>query len=92
MRKRKNDHEPAVNPNWKISYEYQHGKDLIKPGMKIKIKKEQGEFIFQRVVHHLEKDVVWIDCYSKAGYRAFYVDRLKCLVKPKRKYVKKNVE
>ena len=83
--------EPYVNPNWEISYEYQHGRDLIKPGMKIKIKSEHGEFVFQRIVHHKEKDVMWIDCYSRSGYRAFYIDRLKCLVKPKRKYVKKNV-
>lgn len=83
--------EPYVNPNWEISYEYQYGRDLIKPGMKIKIKQEHGEFVFQRVVHHKEKDVMWIDCYSRSGYRAFYIDRLKKVVKPKRKYEKKNV-
>lgn len=91
-RKRKFEADHYVNPNWDISYEYQLGKDILKPGMKIKIKKEHGEFIFQRVVHHKEKDVMWVDCYSKSGYRAFYVDRVKCVVKPKRKYVKKNAE
>lgn len=90
-RRKSSKPEGYVNPNWEISYEYQHGKDIIKPGMKIKIKQEHGEFIFQRVVHHKEKDVMWIDCYSRSGYRAFYVERLKCLVKPKRKYVKRNV-
>ena len=91
-RRKRFEEERYVNPNWEIYYEYQHGKDIIKPGMKIKIKKEQGEFVFQRVILHKEKNVMWIDCYSRSGYRAFYVDRLKCLVKPKRKYVKKNVE
>jgi hypothetical protein len=90
-RKKKLQTEHYVNPNWEIMYEYKHGRDVIVPGTRIKIKKEKGEFVFQRVVHHKEKDVMWIDCYSKTGYRAFYVDRLKCIVKPKRKYVKKNV-
>ena len=90
-RKKRYSNDSFVNPNWEIIYEYQHGRDIIKPGMKIKIKKEHGEFTFQRVIHHKEKDVMWIDCYSKSGYRAFYVDRLKAVVKPKRKYVKKNV-
>lgn len=91
MARRKKLPEAYVNPNWEIFYEYKHGKDVIKPGMKIKIKSEHGEFIFQRVVHHREKDVMWVDCYSRSGYRAFYVERLKGLVKPKRKRVNKNV-
>jgi hypothetical protein len=91
MAKKKYRPEPFINPNWEIFYEYKHGRDVIKPGMKIKIKSEHGEFVFQRVVHHKEKDVMWIDCYSRSGYRAFYVDKLKGLVKPKRKYVKSNV-
>lgn len=88
-RKKSYSRDHYVNPNWEITYEYKHGRDIITPGMKIKIKKEKGEFIFQRVVYHKEKDVMWIDCYSRTGYRAFYVDRLKSVVKPKRKYVRK---
>lgn len=81
----------SENPFWDINYEYHHGKDTILPGMQIKIKGERGVFIFQRVVHHTEKDVTWIDCYNTGGYRAFYIDRLKGLVKVRKKRVKKNV-
>ena len=91
-RKKRYEGEGYVNPNWEISYQYEHGRDTIKPGMKIKIKKEHGEFVFQRVVHNKEKNVTWVDCYSRSGYRAFYIDRLKSIVKPKRKYTKKNVD
>lgn len=80
------------NPFWEISYEYQHGKDVILPGTPIKIKGERGVFTFQRVVFHKEKQVSWIDCYSPSGYRAFYVDRLKGAVKTKKKRKKRDVQ
>jgi hypothetical protein len=80
------------NPFWEISYEYQFKKDLIVPGTKLKIKGERGEFTFQRVVYHKEKNVTWIDCFSPTGYRAFYVERLNRVVKPKKFRKKINVE
>lgn len=93
MSKRKKQYSSSnENPFWEISYEYQHGRDLIIPGNEIKFKGERSVFIFQRVVYHTEKDVTWIDCYNSSGYRAFYIDRLKGLVKVRKKRVKKNVE
>jgi hypothetical protein len=80
------------NPSWDIAYEYQFKKDLIVPGTKLKIKGERGEFTFQRIVHHKEKNVTWIDCYSMTGYRSFYIDMLNRVVKPKKFRKKKNVE
>lgn len=90
---RRKKYEPLSqeNPFWEISYEYQHGRDLIVPGNQIKFKGDRGTFIFQRVVYHTEKNVTWIDCYNASGYRAFYIDRLKGLVKIRKKRVKKNV-
>lgn len=38
-KKKRYSQDAFVNPNWEIFYEYQHGRDIIKPGMKIKIKK-----------------------------------------------------
>jgi hypothetical protein len=80
------------NPFWIVSYEYQFKKDLIVPGTKLKIKGERGEFTFQRMVYHKEKDVTWIDCFSMTGYRSFYIDRLNRVIKPKKFRKKKNVE
>ena len=59
--------------------------------MFIKIKHERGQFKFQRVVLHKEKNVQWVDCYNQNGYRAFYIDQLKGLVKVKKKRIKKDV-
>ena len=44
-----------LNPNWLVSQEYQHGKDLIAPGDKIKIKFERGEYKFIHHVFHIKK-------------------------------------
>lgn len=79
-----------LNPNWLVSEEYQHGRDLIIPGDKIKIKFERGEYKFIRHVYHTQKDVEWIDCVSEEGFRSFYIDQLKSKVKPKKFRKKKD--
>lgn len=81
-----------LNPSWDITYYYQHGKDIIEPGDKIKIKFQRGTFNFLRHVYHTEKQVAWIDCTGVEGYRSFYVSELKGKVKPKRIRRKKNVD
>jgi len=92
MAKQKQSTPLNLNPNWEISEEYKHGKDVIVPGDKIKIKFERGEYKFIRSVYHTQKKVEWIDCVSTEGYRSFYVDQLKGKVKPKKFRKKKNVD
>lgn len=79
------------NPNISVFYELEWGKDVIKPGDPIKIKNERGTFKFIQWVHNSEKDVTWIDCLdTKQGrFRAFYMERLKGVVRPKRSRRKK---
>ena len=66
--------------------EMKFGKEVVSAGYTIRIKNEKGNFKFTRLVHNSLKDVTWIDCYEGTSgvYRAFYVDRLKGLVKSKR--------
>ena len=66
--------------------EMKFGKEVISVGDIIRIKNEKGNFKFTRLVHNSFKDVTWIDCYeaNSGVYRAFYVDRLKGLIKSKK--------
>lgn len=91
MAKIKKETPMNLNPNWQISEEYKHGKDIIVYGDKVKIKFERGEFKFLRHVIHTTKNVEWIDCVSAEGFRSFYVVNLKGKVKPRKIRVKKNV-
>ncbi len=79
------------NPNWEVSFEYQHGKDLIVPGTLVKIKNVRGEFKFEKYVKNTKLDVEWIDVIGSTGYRSFYLYDFKGIIKPKKKRVKKNV-
>lgn len=83
--------EISFNPSWIVSYEYQHGKDLITPGSQIKFKGQRGIFKFNKHVINKETGKEWIDCVGITGYRSFYVDSLKGIIKPKKKRLKKNV-
>lgn len=89
-KKKSIDERPLVlNPAWVISYAYTHGKEELVPGDIIKFKGERGTFKFLRHVHHMEKNVDWIDCIGDSGYRSFYVQDLKGKLKPKKPRKKK---
>jgi hypothetical protein len=71
--------------------EYNLSGDVIKPGDKIRIKQTRGEFTFRMVAHNTVTDSMWVDCYeSKTGFfRSFPVEMIKCVVRPKKKRVRK---
>lgn len=81
----------GTNPNCYWYPTLQFGKDLIENGTTIRFKNRRGVFKFQSMVHNTELDVTWINCFqpSTGHMRAFYVDELKCVVKPKRSRAKK---
>ena len=83
--------EIQYNPNWTIWYEYQHGKDIIVPGTPLKIKYERGIYKFEKHVVNSKTKTEWIDVIGPDGYRSFYPERLKGIIKPKRKRKKKDV-
>ena len=79
--------------NIHVYYELEWGKDVIKPGDVIRIKNTRGTFRFLKWVHNSTKDVTWIDCMDiKDGqFRAFYMETLKGVVRPKKSRRKKIV-
>ena len=81
------------NENIHVYYELDFLKDTIKPGDRITFKGIKGEFVFILMAHNSEKDVTWIDCknFSTGEYRAFYVERLKGLVRAKKSRRKKQL-
>lgn len=85
------DPYPTADGKVVVYYEFPLGKEVVVPGDKIRIKNQRGFFIFKRLAHHLEKNVQWVDCYEEIGgkYRAFYVDRVKSVYRPKKSRVKK---
>ena len=89
MAKRKT--QISYNPNWLVSFEYQHGKDLVIPGTLVKIKNVRGEFKFQKYVKNSKSGVEWIDVLGNTGYRSFYLHDFKGIIKPKKKRISKNV-
>lgn len=70
-----------------VMYELDFNGDKIVPGDKIKIKGERGTFTFLHIAHNTLLDKQWIDCMDvDAGtFRAFYIDRLKTVIRPKKK-------
>lgn len=80
-----------ANDDIHVQYELEFGKDLIKPGTKIRIKNDRNVYLFRCLAHNSRLDVTWIDCISAdgAGWRSFSIDKLKCVVKPKRSRRKK---
>ena len=90
MNKRNKSKEPSTpfahNHQITVHYEWVHGNDVILPGDKIMFKNVRGKFTFIKVVDNFESSVTWIDCIEEKTlvYRSFYVEKLKCKVKPKR--------
>lgn len=89
MTKRKT--QISYNPNWLVSFEYKHGKDVVVPGTLVKIKNVRGEFKFQKYVKNSKSGVEWIDVLGNTGYRSFYLHDFKGIIKPKKKRIVKDV-
>lgn len=80
----------TFNDDIHVQYELEFGKDLIKPGSRIKIKNQRGVFIFRCMAHNTKLDSTWIDCLGpNHQWHSFPIDKLKNLVKPKRSRRKK---
>lgn len=75
-----------LNDEVTVQYEFTFGKDVIKPGTKIKFKNDRGIYRFRLLAHHAGKDVTWIDCFNvaTAQWHSFYIESLNGVVKPKR--------
>jgi hypothetical protein len=82
----------ATHPDIDVEYIYIHGKDVIEPGDKIKIKRKQGTYAFRCLAHNITLDVRWIDCKDTltGEWKSFRTDELKGKVKPRRRRRKKN--
>lgn len=78
------------NPAITVEYEMVVGKDEVVPGTLLKLKGSKSVYSFRQKVHNADLNVTWIDVHNNTtgGFRAFYVDRLQKVVKPKKKRVK----
>lgn len=82
------------HPDIVVKYEYQHGKDLILPGAKIRIKNQRGTYKFRCWARNTDLEVEWIDCMEEinGAWCSYRPDKLKGLVKPKRPRKRKVVD
>ena len=91
-KKNKVDYTPYFH-NDKIVcyYELPFKKDIIKPGEKIRFKGERGTFKFHRLVHHMEKNIQWVDCMEVGAgtFRSLPIENLKGILRPKKSRRKK---
>jgi hypothetical protein len=79
------------NPYVYVYYELEFGKDVIKPGDKIKIKFDRDTYTFLRLAHHSKHDTTWVDCISlkKGSWHSFRVEDVQRVIRPKRSRRKK---
>ena len=79
------------NPNVYVSYELPFGKDIIKPGDKIKVKFDRDIYTFLRLAHHIKNDNTWVDCISvkKGSWHSIRVENIQRVLRPKRSRRKK---
>lgn len=78
-----------------VQYEFEFEGDIIKPKTPIKMKNTRGTFKFRCLATNVRTGSTWIDCIDNATgeWRSFRVEKLKCIVKPKKsRRRKKNVE
>jgi hypothetical protein len=73
-------------------FELEFNGDVIKPGDKIRFKNRRGVFSFRDWCHNAEKDVTWINCVDDKShqFRAFYMEELKSVIRPKRSRARKS--
>lgn len=91
-RRKKVEYTPyGGNPNIDIEYEVPFGRDVIKPGDRIKFKNDRSVYIFQRLCSHRKTANVWIDCLSESNksFHSKRLDKLKGVVRPKKSRRKK---
>ena len=81
------------NDSINVYYELEFGRDVIKPGDKIKFKHSQGLYVFYKWVHNSQLDVTWIDCMDMKTYefKSFYMEKLKGVHRAKKSIRKKLV-
>lgn len=81
----------SLNDDIHVQYEVDFQGDTIRPGDMLKFKNTRGTFRFRLLAHNIAHDVTWIDCMdNKTGeFRAFYIDKLKSVVRPKKSRAKK---
>ena len=93
-RKSTSEHIPyEFNTDISVFYEAKHGNDEIVVGTPLRFKYQRGIYKFLKMAHNAKKGLTWIDCMDMANgtFRSFYVDDLKCVVKPKKTRKKSNV-
>ena len=83
----------SYNDSINVYYELEFGRDVIKPGDKIRFKNSHGYFVFHKWVHNSQLDVTWIDCMDTKTFefKSFYMDRLKGVHRAKKSIRKKLV-
>lgn len=66
--------------------------ETLRPGDKIRIKGERGIFTYRGWAHNAKTDVTWVDCTedSAGSFRAFYIERIKSVIRPKKSRRKKS--
>lgn len=78
------------DPNKFVSYELEFNGQVMEPGTKFKIKGEHTVLVFTCLVHHIVKDVTWVECQEQGGgYRSVYPSKISRVLAPKRSYRKK---
>lgn len=84
------EHAYKIHDHIDVQYELKFNNDIIKPGNPIKVKNQRGVFRFRCLAHNTNLDVTWFDCIGPNGsWHSFPIDKLKCLIKPKRSRRKK---
>ncbi len=93
-RRKKNNMEGIplyCNEDIYVYFELPFNKDTIVPGTVLKIKNTRGTFRYLRHAHNAKLDTTWIDTLSMKtfAFHSFRIDKIKCVVKPKRSYKKR---
>lgn len=81
----------GLNDDICVQYELQFGKDLIKPGDKIKIKNMRSIYRFRCLANNVVLGTEWIDCMdiNDGAFYSFRIEKIKGVVKAKRSRAKK---
>jgi hypothetical protein len=77
-----------------VSYEFEFNGEVIRPKTEIKMKNMRGKFKFRCIATNVRTGSSWIDCVDceSGEWRSFRVEKLKCIVKPKKSRRKKKNE
>jgi len=80
----------SANDNIAVVYELGFKDDTIKPGDRIWIK-NKGWYKFRLLAHNIKLDTSWVDCVDceTGEWKAFRVDQITKVDRPKKSYRKK---